>query len=195
MIIIMINPADHFVSMFIPPGGVISITTTAYLPQPHGKTAIVSGLNYTSRIFALLGEILVRIRVDKRSPPQGQFATARLEEVQALHSRIMAALAHAPECLRLKPVLHTGSSMSGATGGGFPPDFGSSSLQAAFDEVRDFFDNPNASRTNALNQFLVMQANLYVTQVWPFHLDMHGREADISSSNSYDLLSNSTETS
>lgn len=141
------------------------ITTTAYLPQPHGKTAIVSGLNYTSRIFALLGEILVRIRVDKRSPPQGQFATARLEEVQALHSRIMAALAHAPECLRLKPVIHTGSTMSGATSsGGFPQDFGGSNLQAAFDEVRDFFDNPKASRTNALNPYLVMQANLYVTQ-------------------------------
>ena len=27
------------------------------------------------------------------------------------------------------------------------------------------FDNPNASRANALNPFLVMQANLYVTQV------------------------------
>ena len=56
--------------------------------------------------------------------------------------------------------------MSGATGGGVsPPVFGGPSLQAAFDEVRDFFDNPNASRTNALNPFLVMQANLYVTQV------------------------------
>lgn len=109
----------------------------------------------------------MRIRVDKRSPPQGQFATARLEEVQALHSRIMAALAHAPESLRLKPLLHVGSTMNGATGGGgILPDFGGSNLQTAFDEVRDFFDNPNAPRTNALNPFLVMQANLYVTQVW-----------------------------
>lgn len=109
----------------------------------------------------------MRIRVDKRSPPQGQFATARLEEVQALHSRIMAALAHAPESLRLKPVHHIGSTMNGTTGGGgISQDFGGSSLQATFEEVRDFFDNPNASRTNALNPFLVMQANLYVTQVW-----------------------------
>ena len=108
----------------------------------------------------------MRIRVDKRSPPQGQFATARLEEVQALHSRIMAALAHAPECLRLKPALHAGPTMNSATSsGGIPPDFGGPSLQATFDEVRDFFDNPNAPRTNALNPFLVMQANLYVTQV------------------------------
>ena len=88
----------------------LSITPSAYLPQPHGKTALVSGLNYISRIFALLGEILVRIRVDKRSPPQGQFLTARLEEVQALHARIVAALAHAPEPLRLKPAHgHSGS--------------------------------------------------------------------------------------
>ena len=73
-----------------------SITPNGILPQPGGKTAIVSGLNYISRIFALLGEIQVRIRVDKRSPPQGQFATARLEEVQSLHQRILAALSHAP---------------------------------------------------------------------------------------------------
>ncbi|KAH9925419.1 uncharacterized protein BXZ73DRAFT_103298 [Epithele typhae] len=133
------------------------ITPSAYLPQPHGKTAIVSGLNYTSRIFALLGEILVRIRVDKRSPPQGQFLTARLEEVQALHARIVAALAHAPDPLRLKHA-HGGQSH-------LPPEYGGAGFrQAAFTEVKDFFDNPNASRANALNPFLVMQANLYVTQ-------------------------------
>ncbi|KAI1794807.1 fungal-specific transcription factor domain-containing protein [Ganoderma leucocontextum] len=132
------------------------ITPSAYLPQPHGKTAIVSGLNYISRIFALLGEILVRIRVDKRSPPQGQFLTARLEEVQALHSRIVAALGHTPEPLRLK-FAHSQSHL--------PPEFGGAGFrQAAFTEVKDFFDNPNASRANALNPFLVMQANLYVTQ-------------------------------
>lgn len=134
-----------------------SITPSAYLPQPHGKTAIVSGLNYTSRIFALLGEILVRIRVDKRSPPQGQFATARLEEVQSLHNRILAALIHAPELLRLKQT-HTHTHL--------PPEYGGAGFrQATFAEVKDFFDNPNASRANALNPFLVMQANLYVTQV------------------------------
>lgn len=132
------------------------ITPTAYLPQPQGKTAIVSGLNYTSRIFALLGEILVRIRVDKRSPPQGQFATARLEEVQSLQARILAALSHAPELLRLKqtPTEPTHS-----------PEFGGAGFrQTTFAEVKDFFDNPKASRANALNPFLVMQANLYVTQ-------------------------------
>ena len=95
--------------------------------------------------------------MDKRSPPQGQFLTARLEEVQALHSRIVAALAHAPEPLRLKQV-HPQSHI--------PPEYGGAGFrQATFAEVKDFFDNPNASRANALNPFLVMQANLYVTQV------------------------------
>ncbi|OCH91926.1 hypothetical protein OBBRIDRAFT_488268 [Obba rivulosa] len=132
------------------------ITQSAYLPQPHGKTALVSGLNYISRIFALLGEILVRIRVDKRSPPQGQFLTARLEEVQALHARIVTALAHAPELLRLKHA-HAQNHI--------PAEFGGAGFrQATFAEVKDFFDNPKASRANALNPFLVMQANLYVTQ-------------------------------
>ncbi|KAJ7288465.1 fungal-specific transcription factor domain-containing protein [Mycena rebaudengoi] len=132
------------------------ITPSAYLPQPHGKTAIVSGLNYASRIFALLGEILVRIRVDKRSPPQGQFATARLEEVESLHSRIVSALAHCPEPLRLK------RSFSQSI---VPPEYGGAGFrQATFAEVKDFFDNPNASRENALNPFLVVQGNIYVTQ-------------------------------
>ncbi|KAJ7212254.1 fungal-specific transcription factor domain-containing protein [Mycena pura] len=132
------------------------ITPSAYLPQPQGKTAIVSGLNYASRIFALLGEILVRIRVDKRSPPQGQFATARLEEVQSLHQRILSALAHCPEPLRLKR-LYAQSNV--------PPEFdGVGYRQATFAEVKDFFDNPHASRENALNPFLVVQGNLYVTQ-------------------------------
>ena len=134
-----------------------SITLNAYLQQPNGKTAVVSGLNYSSRIFALLGEILVRIRVDKRSPPQGQFATARLEEVQSLHSRILGALSHAPESLRLKPTQNQPHLPAEYGGAGF--------RQATFAEVKDFFDNPNASRANALNPFLVMQANLYVTQV------------------------------
>ncbi|KIY44778.1 hypothetical protein FISHEDRAFT_77187 [Fistulina hepatica ATCC 64428] len=132
------------------------ITPSAYLPQPHGKTAIVAGLNYISRLFALLGEILVRIRVDKRSPPRGHFATARLEEVQSLHARIMSAMMHAPEPLRLKP----NHSMSP-----IPSEYGDAGFrQTTFAEVKDFFDNPNASRANALNPFLVMQANLYVTQ-------------------------------
>ncbi|KAG1745856.1 fungal-specific transcription factor domain-containing protein [Suillus paluster] len=132
------------------------IIPSAYLPQPRGKTALVSGLNYISRIFALLGEILVRIRVDKRSPPQGQFATARLEEVQSLHSRIMVALMHTPEPLRLKQT-HRHNHL--------PAEYGGAGFrQATFAEVKDFFDNPKASRANALNPFLVMQANLYVTQ-------------------------------
>ena len=100
---------------------------------------------------------MVRIRVDKRSPPQGQFATARLEEVQSLHSRILGALMHAPEPLRLKRT-HQHNRL--------PAEYGGAGFrQATFAEVKDFFDNPKASRANALNPFLVMQANLYVTQV------------------------------
>jgi len=68
----------------------------------------------------------------------------------------MAALSHTPELLRLKtqprPYL--------------APEYGGAGFrQATFAEVKDFFDNPKASRANALNPFLVMQANLYVTQV------------------------------
>ena len=148
---------DHHLNTDFHAHHLSSITPSAYLPQPHGKTAIVSGLNYISRIFALLGEILVRIRVDKRSPPQGQFATARLEEVQSLHSRILGALMHTPDPLRLKQTHQHNHLLA---------EYGSIGFrQATFAEVKDFFDNPKASRANALNPFLVMQANLYVTQV------------------------------
>ncbi|GJJ13318.1 hypothetical protein Clacol_007570 [Clathrus columnatus] len=133
------------------------ITPNGILPQPPGKTAIISGLNYISRIFALLGEILVRIRVDKRSPPQGHFATARLEEIRSLHQRIVTALAHAPPPLQLKK--HNTSSQPSSIGYDSP-----GFTKATFAEVKDFFDNPNASRANASNPYLVMQANLYVTQ-------------------------------
>jgi hypothetical protein len=47
-----------------------------------------------------------------------------------------------------------------------PAEYGGAGFrQATFAEVKDFFDNPNASRENALNPFLVIQGNIYVTQV------------------------------
>lgn len=135
----------------------LSITHSAYVHQPQGQTALVTGLNYISRIFALLGEVLVRIRVDKRSPPQGRFAATRLEEVRALHSRVLTCLLHAPEPFRLNHV-HSPSHLLSEHGiSGF--------RRATFAEVKDFFNDPNASRDNASNPFLVMQANIYVTQV------------------------------
>ncbi|KAI6027494.1 fungal-specific transcription factor domain-containing protein [Pisolithus microcarpus] len=149
------------------------ITSNAYLPQPQGKTSIISGLNYISRIFALLGDILVRMRVDKRSPPHGQFATARLEEVRSLHAKILDTLVQVPEPLQLKRRLPAGYVPTGGMVGGrnsiSTPDvgeyqFGTGFRQATLGEVKDFFYNPKASRANALNAFLVQQANLYVTQ-------------------------------
>ncbi|KAL4080738.1 fungal-specific transcription factor domain-containing protein [Scleroderma citrinum] len=153
------------------------ITTSAYLPQPQGKTAIVSGLNYISRIFALLGEILVRIRVDKRSPPRDKFATARLEEVRTLHTRILETLDHAPPPLRLKRRLPRGVSVIGNTGSGC-----GTGAAPGNDVIRGCDFDDSASNLGkgeyycgtgfrqatlgevALNPFLVMQANVYVTQ-------------------------------
>ncbi|KAI6166598.1 fungal-specific transcription factor domain-containing protein [Pisolithus thermaeus] len=127
------------------------ITRNAYLPQPQGKTSIISGLNYISRIFALLGDILVRVRVDKRSPPLGQFATARLEEVQSLHAKILDTLAHVPEPLQLKRRLPAGYVPPGGMVGG-----------------RDSIGTPGIGEyqfgTGFRQATLGEQANLYVTQ-------------------------------
>ncbi|KZO93698.1 hypothetical protein CALVIDRAFT_485655 [Calocera viscosa TUFC12733] len=136
------------------------ITLSGVQPQPPGKTAIISGLNYISRIFALLGEILVRIRVDKRSPPIGLAAQARLSEIESLHSRIVSALAHTPPPLRLgRSSLDQHAFVDGSDS---YPD--AAFTKATYTELREFFDNPTASRTNASDPFLVMQGNLYVTQ-------------------------------
>lgn len=64
---------------------------------------------------------------------------------------------HTPDPLRLKQTHQHNHLLA---------EYGSIGFrQATFAEVKDFFDNPKASRANALNPFLVMQANLYVTQV------------------------------
>jgi len=127
----------------------------------------VSGLNYITLIFALLGEILVRIRMDKRTTPQGNLAYDRLAEIRALHGRIVNALAHAPGPLRLKP--HNAGNTANGPDMHLPgtnvADYGGlGSRHATVQEVRNFFRDPHASRENAGNAFLVMQANLYVTQ-------------------------------
>ena len=125
--------------------------------------------------------------MDKRSPPQGPFATARLDEVRSLHARILGALSHAPAPLRLKTLgmngpghgpAATDSRIGGVAGNGVNGSAyagnewpgGAGFRQATFAEVRDFFDNPKACRANATNPYLVMQANLYVTQVCSFTL-------------------------
>jgi hypothetical protein len=63
-----------------------------------------------------------------------------------------------------------GGSSGVAPGAGNDWPGGAGFRQATFAEVREFFDNPKASRANATNPFLVMQANLYVTQVCRFTL-------------------------
>ncbi|KZP06501.1 hypothetical protein FIBSPDRAFT_966382 [Athelia psychrophila] len=102
------------------------ITHSAYRPQPPGKTVIILGLNYTSSIFTLLGEIL---------------------EIQSLHAHIMAALVHVPEplCLKESPVQHQADIPHEEGGAGF--------RQATFMVVKNFFDNPHVLQEDTLNLY------------------------------------------
>ena len=85
--------------------------------------------------------------------------------MQSLQVRILAALSYVPELLRLKRA---------QTQPHLPAEYGGAGFrQTTFAEVKDFFDNPNASRANALNPFLVMQANIYVTQVRYFSMKLY----------------------
>ncbi|KAG8897890.1 hypothetical protein FRB99_007857, partial [Tulasnella sp. 403] len=144
------------------------ITTRAILPQPPNKTPILSGFIYISKIFILCGEITAIIRRDRHKPPTDAAAVARLEEVCDIHRRITNIFADAPPELRLRSSRKTSSATPGF-------DFGASDAtgatgdidgytQAAIAEVNQLFDNPNANRDDAGNAFLVMQANVHVTQ-------------------------------
>lgn len=137
-----------------------SITESDYYPQPQDKVAIVCGLNYSCRLFVLLGETIARLHVDKRSPPHGPFATVRLEEVRSLHARVMDALVHAPDLFQLKRPMALGVMVD--RGQEIRMD-GTRFRQITLDEIKNSFDDSKSP--NALDPFLIMQANLYVTRV------------------------------
>ncbi|KAG8893695.1 hypothetical protein FRC01_013412 [Tulasnella sp. 417] len=153
------------------------ITARAILPQPPNKTPLISGFNFISRVFSLIAEIISIVRRDVHKPPSDATAVARLEEVCEIHRRILNAFNDVPPELRLRNTSARRAALGHGTGsqpafplldldaGGFAADFdGAGFTQAAIAEVNQLFDNPNANREDAGNAFLVMQANIYVTQ-------------------------------
>ncbi|KAH7101400.1 fungal-specific transcription factor domain-containing protein [Auriculariales sp. MPI-PUGE-AT-0066] len=144
------------------------ITIEGITLQPTGKPAVVSGLNYITRIMTLLGEILVRIRADEKNPPQGPFLSARLDEVKSLHQRILSVLAHAPQALRLK-VKNVEHGAVAALDQQLGPAAvaGTSStarlaVESQFDTMTMFGETVDTWQTT--NPFLVMQGGIYVAQ-------------------------------
>lgn len=155
-----------------------SITARAILPQPPNKTPLISGFNFISRVFSLIAEIISIVRRDVHKPPSDATAVARLEEVCEIHRRILNVFNDVPTELRLRNTSARRAALGHGSGsqpafplldldaGGFAADFdGAGFTQAAIAEVNQLFDNPNANREDAGNAFLVMQANIYVTQV------------------------------
>ncbi|KAG8851029.1 hypothetical protein FRB96_009511 [Tulasnella sp. 330] len=153
------------------------ITARAILPQPPNKTPIISGFIYISQIWKLVGEMLPMVRRDRWKPPSGQAAIARLEEVCEMHTKIIKVFDQAPHELRLKSTgslrRRTSSASSPKAGGSATPyDFfsggaefdGVGFAQGAIAEVNQLFENPDANKEDAGNAFLVMQANIHVTQ-------------------------------
>ncbi|KIO27417.1 hypothetical protein M407DRAFT_7297 [Tulasnella calospora MUT 4182] len=123
----------------------------------------------------LIAEIISIVRRDVHKPPSDATAVARLEEVCEIHRRILNVFNDVPPELRLRntsarrAALGHGSQpafpLLDLDAGGFAADFdGAGFTQAAIAEVNQLFDNPNANREDAGNAFLVMQANIYVTQ-------------------------------
>ncbi|THU80113.1 hypothetical protein K435DRAFT_768268 [Dendrothele bispora CBS 962.96] len=130
------------------------ITPHGILPQPPHQTPIVAGLIYLSRMFALQGELLARIRIDERSPPEGRFAVARLEEVGSIHEKIMNVMSTAPESLRLRDERHSPTLTRFANIG-----------DSAYQQLDEYFADPDLMRMNSSsNAFDIKKADLLVTQ-------------------------------
>ena len=127
-----------------------SITRDCYLPS-RGNTATICGLNYVSRLFVVLADVLLRIRNDKRSPPQGQFAIARLHEFVELHSRALSICNHVPEPLKLNLANGGAQFAVSIDGAEFPQS------------TKDLSMATGASRESGSNPYLLMQAHIYVT--------------------------------
>ncbi|KAF5373732.1 hypothetical protein D9758_000799 [Tetrapyrgos nigripes] len=126
------------------------ITEQGILTQPPHQTPIVSGLIYLSRMFALQGELLARIRIDERSPPKDRFAVARLEEVEAIHEKIMNVMNTAPDSLRLQDERYSPTLNRFANIG-----------DSAYQLLDEYFADPGLMNSNA---FDVKKADLLVTQ-------------------------------
>ncbi|EJU02675.1 hypothetical protein DACRYDRAFT_78548 [Dacryopinax primogenitus] len=159
------------------PGRLTSQEFTAHLPievddeyitlsgvgiQPPGTTSIISGLVYTTRIFIVLDYLLSILNADRRVPPTGAFAQARLEEVEALHDQVMSVLDDVPPHLRLRKP-GEGPDVR-VRNGDLGELLGLSQSEQTRSDLMDFLTNRGSGSAEARNPFLVLQANMYVTQ-------------------------------
>ncbi|OWZ50587.1 hypothetical protein C368_06732 [Cryptococcus neoformans 125.91] len=130
------------------------ITRTEYRTFPIYETSTIAGFNIATRIFGIIGEILSLQRtVRRQSPLAPEDILARLRRVEAISEDLAKVLVDIPAALRL-------------TGTPAPLQIPTSTQdwgQDIFAQLDLYFAQPESSRSNAKESFLVLKGNIYVT--------------------------------
>lgn len=119
------------------------ITPNGIMPQPAGKTPLISGFNVNTNLFRILNDALLLQR--RRAPPTVDSVVADLQHVNELREKVMQTTLQVPDALLLRTEWRS-RVLS-------PAEDWEAKLQERF---LNYFNAP-ADSTHALNSFLVMQ--------------------------------------
>jgi hypothetical protein len=124
------------------------ITANGILPQPIGKTPLISGFNINTNLFRILNDALLLQR--RRTTPTVDSVLADLQNVTGLREKVMQTTLEVADPLQLRTAYDSRV---------FSPSVDwESKLQERF---LNYFQAPSES-AHALNSFLVMQVSMVV---------------------------------
>ena len=126
------------------------ITSAGILPQPFGKTPLISGFNISTNLFRILNDALLLQR--RKAPPTVDSILADLSNVNELREKVMQTANDVASPLKLRK----NSNPLGTS----PNHDWEAKLHERF---LDFFQDAGDT-SHALNSFKVMQGNILVTQ-------------------------------
>ena len=121
------------------------ITSNGILPQPIGKTPLISGFNINTNLFRILNDALLLQR--RRATPTVDTVLADLQTVNGLRDKVMQTTLEVADPLQLRTAYDSRVAS--------PSEDWESKLQERF---LNYFQAPSDS-THALNSFLVMQVS------------------------------------
>jgi hypothetical protein len=76
------------------------ITPNGIMPQPAGKTPLISGFNVNTNLFRILNDALLLQR--RRAPPTVDSVVADLQHVNELREKVMQTTLQVPDALLLR---------------------------------------------------------------------------------------------
>ncbi|WRT64046.1 uncharacterized protein IL334_000974 [Kwoniella shivajii] len=130
------------------------ISEDGYLPKPEGYVPILTGFNYVSQLHRITGQLLDKLRRDKKKPPTGLLLQMRLNEINELYERTMTLMDNCPKSLWLE--YRNGSKSVESLSPGWN--------KKAKNDIMAIFSDANYDAEVIKDHYLVQQANIYVTQ-------------------------------